>query len=99
MLLAKKTGWSLKVLARWASFPSGSLLKSFEGISMRIFRNATIAVAACWLASTGLWAQTVSTAQITGAVRDASGLAVPGVEVRVTQTGTGQVRTTTTGAD
>src|ERR1700674_150330 len=44
------------------------------------------------------WGQAVSTAQIAGTVRDASGLPVPGVDVKATQTGTGLVRTATTGA-
>src|SRR5262249_4586772 len=44
-----------------------------------------------------LWAQ--GTAQITGSVNDSSGLAVPGADVKVTQTATGLVRTTTSGAD
>ncbi len=38
-------------------------------------------------------------AQINGTVHDASGLAVPGAEVKVTQTATGLVRQATTGAD
>src|SRR5205807_2168969 len=44
------------------------------------------------------WGQT-STAQINGTVRDASGLAVPGAEIKATQTATGAVRTTTSGPD
>ena len=40
-----------------------------------------------------------STSQINGAVRDPSGLAVPGAEVKATQTATGAARTATTGAD
>src|ERR1700722_1142013 len=49
------------------------------------------------LASATVWAQ--STAQIGGTVRDASGLAVPGAEVKATQTATGLVRTAISGAD
>src|ERR1700690_2389910 len=45
-----------------------------------------------------IWAQ-AGTAQINGTVRDATGLAVPGAEVKVTQTDTGAVRTATSGAD
>jgi hypothetical protein len=47
--------------------------------------------------SVGLFAQSVS--QISGTVRDASGLAVPGAEVTATQTDTGLVRTTVTSSD
>src|SRR5690348_4629194 len=49
------------------------------------------------LASVG-WGQT-STSQINGTVRDASGLAVPSAEVKVTQTATGAARTAISGAD
>jgi hypothetical protein len=45
-----------------------------------------------------VWAQG-STAQINGTVRDASGLAVPGADVKATQTATSAVRTVTSGAD
>ena len=40
-----------------------------------------------------------STAQIQGSVQDASGAAVPGAEVKATQTQTGALRTVTSGAD
>src|SRR5712691_869038 len=43
-----------------------------------------------------VWAQT---AQINGIIRDSSGLGIPGAAVKATQTATGVVRTTTTGAD
>ena len=42
------------------------------------------------------WAQTVSVAQISGTVKDASGAVLPGVEIKVTQTDTGVNRTTVT---
>jgi hypothetical protein len=51
------------------------------------------------LGCAGAWAQAISTSQINGAVQDASGLAVPGAEVKATQTATGLVRTVTSGAD
>ncbi len=51
----------------------------------------------CAAVSVGLFAQSVS--QITGTVRDASGLAVPGAEVSATQTDTGITRTAVSSAD
>jgi len=48
------------------------------------------------LAATAAWAQ--STAQINGTVTDASGAAVPGAEVKATQTATGVARTVSSGA-
>src|SRR2546429_6888690 len=48
------------------------------------------------LASSALWAQS---AQINGVVKDATGLSVPGASIKATQTATGVVRTTTSGAD
>jgi hypothetical protein len=42
------------------------------------------------------WGQAVSTSQIKGTVVDQMGLAIPGAEVKLTQTDTGLVRTTTT---
>jgi len=52
-----------------------------------------------FLACSVLWAQAISTSQINGTVQDSSGLAVPGAEVKATQTATGLVRTVTSGAD
>jgi hypothetical protein len=46
-----------------------------------------------------VWAQAVSTSEIKGTVQDSSGSAVPGAEVKVTQTGTGLIRTVITGTD
>ena len=51
------------------------------------------------IAASGLAAHTISTSQINGNVQDASALAVPGAEVKATQTATGLVRTVTSGAD
>ena len=45
-----------------------------------------------------LWAQLQSSAQIQGTVLDATGSAVPGAEVKATQTDTGITRTTQSGA-
>ena len=48
------------------------------------------------LACPSAWAQT---SQINGSVRDASGLAITGAAIKATQTATGVVRTTDSGAD
>jgi len=58
-----------------------------------------ILVFGLFLASATVWAQAISTSQINGTVQDASGLAVPGAEVKATQTATGLVRTAVTGTD
>jgi hypothetical protein len=50
------------------------------------------------LACAQLWGQG-ATAQINGTVRDASGLPVPGTEIKATQTATGAVRTATSDAE
>ena len=49
-------------------------------------------------AGTG-WAQAVAGSQVSGVVKDSSGGVLPGVEVTITKTDTGVVRTVTTGAD
>jgi hypothetical protein len=46
-----------------------------------------------------IWGQAISTSQIKGTVQDASGSAVPGAEVKVTQTANGTTRTATSAAD
>jgi hypothetical protein len=50
-----------------------------------------------FLTSAAAWGQ--ATAQMHGTVKDASGAAVPGADVKATQTDTGLSRTTTSGAD
>jgi len=57
----------------------------------------TTAALICFAVSAAAWGQ--NTAQINGGVRDASGLAVPGAEVKATQTATGAVRATIAAAD
>jgi len=52
-----------------------------------------------FLGCAAAFGQSVSTSQITGTVQDSTGLPVPGAQVTVTQTGTGLVRTATSGAD
>jgi len=51
------------------------------------------------IAAPMVWSQAISTSQINGTVQDSSGLAVPGAQVKATQTETGLVRTVTSGAD
>lgn len=48
---------------------------------------------------TPLWAQTIAVAQISGTIHDSSGGVLPGVEVSVTKTDTGAVRTVFTNSD
>ena len=45
------------------------------------------------------WAQSVSSAQVSGVVRDASGGSLPGADVTITKTDTGAVRSVVTSAD
>ena len=62
-------------------------------------RIRVISILAVLVACATLWGQAISTSQINGTVRDSTGLAVPGSEVKATQTETGLVRTVTSGAD
>src|SRR5690242_3988143 len=62
-----------------------------------MIRRLSYALLLAAVTTLGLYAQSVS--QITGTVRDASGLAVPGAEVTATQTDTGLARSTVTAAD
>ena len=55
--------------------------------------------AVCLFICAAMWAQDVSTSQIKGTVQDPSGAAVPGAEVKVTQTDTGATRTAITDSD
>src|SRR5438477_11243681 len=59
---------------------------------MRIVR----ALFLCLLASAAVWAQT---SQIGGTVKDSTGSIIPGAEIKATQTATGTVRTSASGAD
>ena len=53
----------------------------------------------CVAVCTGLWGQSTAVSQIVGTVQDSTGLAVPGAQVRITQTATGLVRSVTTAAN
>src|SRR5579862_8889222 len=75
-----------------------SRTQKFSQLTHRFGASILVAFLFLSLASNVLWAQG-STAQINGTIRDASGLAVPGAEVKATETATGAVRTVTTGAD
>src|SRR5579871_759481 len=61
-----------------------------------MMRGVPIFVCGLLLTCAAAWAQT---AEINGVVKDSSGLAIPAAAVKATQTATGVVRTTTTGAD
>ena len=52
-----------------------------------------------FFAATVVWAQAISTSQIRGTIQDASGAAVAGAQIKLTQTATGAVRTATSGTD
>src|SRR5712691_2051552 len=87
----------------WSSYSSAVK----EGSATNMLNQQSIASTLRWvgtgvcllnLFTTVMWAQG-STAQINGTVSDSSGLAVPGADVKVTQTATGAVRTATSGPD
>jgi Carboxypeptidase regulatory-like domain/TonB dependent receptor len=60
----------------------------------------SIRALACLLCfGSSIWAQAVSTAQISGSVQDSTGLIVPGAQVSIVQTDTGLTRTAVTGPD
>src|ERR1700677_1582386 len=62
-------------------------------VTKRVLLGIFFSVLSC----ASIWGQ-AATGQITGTIRDASGLAVPAAEVKVTQTATGVTRTVTSGA-
>lgn len=62
-------------------------------------RSKSVLAALAFLFATALSAQVISTSQIRGTVQDASGAQVAGAQVKLTNTGTGAVRTVTTAAD
>src|SRR5215471_13412102 len=51
------------------------------------------------LCALSAWAQQTATSQISGVVQDPSGAAIPGAEVRITQTDTGFSRTAISASD
>ena len=64
-----------------------------------MFKTGYSLAVLCALVCASLSAQSVSTAQINGTITDSSGLAVPGAEVKATQTATGLSRAATSAAD
>ena len=64
---------------------------------MRSILALAVLVAGCLVAPATAWAQ--ATSQISGRITDASGAAIPGANVKVTQTATGAVRKVTSGPD
>ena len=63
---------------------------------MRSFLTALLVSA---LIAAGAWAQSVATSQISGTVRDSTGLVLPEAQVQVTQTDTGLVRSARTNSE
>ena len=61
-------------------------------------RKLFLAIAMSFACATA-WSQAVSTSQVSGTVQDSSGAAVPTAQVTLTQTDTGQVRSTVTASD
>src|SRR5689334_19624571 len=60
----------------------------------------SIRLFACLLGTAlGLWAQAASTSQVSGTVQDSSGAAIPGAQVTLRQTETGQARSAVTVTD
>jgi hypothetical protein len=66
---------------------------------MRLSATSTIIVLSTFLTCATLNAQTTAVSQISGAIRDPSGLAVAGAEIRATQTTTGFYREAVSGQD
>ena len=60
---------------------------------MRLVRFVLVVVALVLATHGDAWAQAIAGSQLSGVVRDSSGGAIPGAEVTVTKTDTGQVRT------
>ncbi|HVZ24376.1 MAG TPA: carboxypeptidase-like regulatory domain-containing protein, partial [Vicinamibacterales bacterium] len=67
-------------------------------MSVKVLRECVYALLACLLIASTAAAQAVSTASLSGTVKDEGGGVLPGVTVTATQTATGQVRTTVTDA-
>jgi len=64
---------------------------------MRLLRSVSYLAVFVLILGASLWGQ--ATSQIQGVVLDPAGAAVPGAEIKATQTDTAVVRTTTSGAD
>ncbi len=62
--------------------------------------KTVLSLAMVWGLSAGVaWGQAVSGSQVSGVVRDTSGGALPGAEITITKTDTGQTRTVFAGGD
>ena len=62
-----------------------------------LIRVLCVCVLTCWASS--VFGQALSTAQVNGTITDSSGAAIPGAEIKVTQTETSLSRTATSGPD
>src|SRR5206468_7931368 len=60
-------------------------------------RSGALSLCCLLLISGVVWAQAI--AQIAGTVQDETGAVIPGADIKVTQTATGAVRTTTSGEE
>src|SRR3954451_15219584 len=72
---------------------------SVREVQVRLVRASLVIVTLVCTAGANAWAQAIAGSQLSGVVRDSSGGALPGAEVTVTKTDTGQVRTVFTSAE
>src|SRR3954454_13855461 len=70
-----------------------------EVLDMSMWRSI-VGAALVWLLAAGTgWPQAVAGSQVSGVIKDSSGGVLPGVEVTITKTDTGTLRTVFTGTD
>ena len=68
-------------------------------VNLKVFVSVLGAILLTVLTTSAAWAQSVSSAQVSGVVRDSSGGALPGADVTITKIDTGAVRSVVTGVD
>jgi hypothetical protein len=62
-------------------------------------RTPCVLVSCTMTTAAAAWAQAISVSQIQGTIQDSTGAVLPGVDIKITQTDTGLVRTTVSGPD